>query len=250
MLLEPVAFYHFFFFFSIADGNQRPETNTLLSIGRSQVYPQIYTTNRFSKHRHTKKKPHHQNNNIIMDETLATQLLASLLPADIVALIDTHILSPQSPVQAVKRTALAQARRSADVVLPLLQPLFDRALALLAEHQGALDMLVPLAVLLATLIVLNWVRRIILWWTRLAFRAVFWAAFAALAAWVVNRGVVASARDAAVLGAKIVGYVAVLKDVWMAEYKRYEGQEASGRWDEYAATRSSSSRAFNAQARR
>lgn len=185
-----------------------------------------------------------------MDETLATQLLASLLPADIVALIDTHILSPQSPVQAVKRTALAQARRSADVVLPLLQPLFDRALALLAEHQGALDMLVPLAVLLATLIVLNWVRRIILWWTRLAFRAVFWAAFAALAAWVVNRGVVASARDAAVLGAKIVGYVAVLKDVWMAEYKRYEGQEASGRWDEYAATRSSSSRAFNAQARR
>lgn len=184
-----------------------------------------------------------------MGETLATHLLTSLLPADVVALIDTHILDPQSPVQAVKRTALAQARRSADFVLPVLQPLIDRALSLLAEHQGALDMLVPLAVLLATLVVLNWVRRIIMWWTRLAFRAVFWAAFAALAAWVWNRGVLVSAKDAAVLGAKIVGYMAVLKDVWLDEYKRYEGQEASGRWDEYASRRSSSSRVFNAQAR-
>jgi hypothetical protein len=145
-----------------------------------------------------------------MDETLATQLLASFLPPDIVALIDTHLLDPQSPVQAIKRQALAQARRSADVVLPLLQPLVDRALSLLAEHQGALDMLVPLVVLITTLVVLNWVRRIILWWTRLAFRAVFWAAVVAMAAWVWNRGVLVSARDASVVGAKVMGYVAVL----------------------------------------
>ncbi|RFU71892.1 hypothetical protein TARUN_10377, partial [Trichoderma arundinaceum] len=155
-----------------------------------------------------------------MDETLATQLLASLLPPDVVALIDTHILDPQSPVQMVKRQALAQARRSADVLLPLVQPLIDRALAVLAEHQGALDMLIPLVVLVTTLVVLNWVRRIILWWTRLAFKAVFWAAFVAMAAWVWNRGVLVSARDATVVGAKVVGYMAVLKNVWMDEYKR------------------------------
>lgn len=178
-----------------------------------------------------------------MDETLATQLLASLLPPDVVALIDAHVLAPQSAVQIAKRHALAQAQRSAAVVLPLVRPLADRALAVLAEHQGALDLLIPLAVLTATLVVLNWIRRLVLWWTRLALRAVFWAAAVALAAWVWNRGVLASARDATVVGAKVVGYMAVLKDVWLDEYKRYEGQQASGRWDEYSAARRS--RAFD-----
>ncbi|KAL7790989.1 hypothetical protein V8C37DRAFT_383099 [Trichoderma ceciliae] len=170
-----------------------------------------------------------------MDQTLATQLLASLLPAEIMALIDTHVLDPQSAVQMLKRHALVQARRSADVLLPLLQPLIDRALSLLAEHQGALDMLVPLVVLITTLVVLNWIRKIILWWTRLAFKAVFWAAMVAMVAWVWNRGVLVSARDATVVGAKVLGYMAVLKNVWLDEYKRYEVQQASGRWDDYSA---------------
>lgn len=173
-----------------------------------------------------------------MGETLATHLLATLLPADVVALIDTHILDPRSPVQILKRQALAQAHRGAAAILPLVQPLADRGLAVLAEHQGALDVLLPLATVVATLVVLNWVRRIVLWWTRLVFRAVLWAAVAALAAWVWNRGVLVSARDATVIGAKVMGYMAVLKNVWLDEYKRYEGQQASGRWDEYSARRS------------
>ncbi|KAH6606413.1 hypothetical protein Trco_005566 [Trichoderma cornu-damae] len=173
-----------------------------------------------------------------MDETLATQLLAAFLPPEIVALIDTHVLDPRSPVQILKRHALVQARRGADAVLPLVRPLLDRALSLLAEHQGALDMLVLVAVLATTLVVLNWIRRIILWWTRLAFKAVFWAAVVAVAAWVWNRGVLVSARDATVVGAKVMGYMAVLKNVWLDEYKRYERQQASGRWDEYSARES------------
>lgn len=173
-----------------------------------------------------------------MDETIVKQLLASFLPPNVVALIDTHILGPRSPLQIFKRQALAQARLGASSLIPLVQPVADRGMAVLAEHQGALDLLLPLATIVATLVVLNWIRRLVLWWTRLAMRAVLWAAVVALAAWVWNRGVLVSARDAAVVGAKVVGYMAVLKNVWLDEYKRYEGQQASGRWDEYSARRS------------
>ncbi|EHK16823.1 uncharacterized protein TRIVIDRAFT_65432 [Trichoderma virens Gv29-8] len=173
-----------------------------------------------------------------MAEPVVKQLLASFLPPDVVALIETHILDPRSPIQILKRQALALARRGASTVTPLVQPVAERGMAVLAEHQGALDLLLPLATIVATLVVLNWIRRILLWWTRLAMRAVLWAALVALAAWVYNRGVLVSARDAAVVGAKVMGYIAVLKNVWLDEYKRYEGQQASGRWDEYSARRS------------
>ncbi|PTB64456.1 hypothetical protein BBK36DRAFT_1143273 [Trichoderma citrinoviride] len=168
-----------------------------------------------------------------MDES-TTHLLTSLLPPTVATLIDTHILSPTSPLQALKRHLLLQARR----LQPAVQPVLDRALEQLSSHQAALDVLLPLATVVATVVVLNWVRRLVLWWTRLVFRALFWALVAVFAAWVWNRGVVESARDAAVLGAKVAGYVAVLKDVWVDEYKRYEGQQASGKWDEYSARRS------------
>ncbi|TFB06117.1 hypothetical protein CCMA1212_001897 [Trichoderma ghanense] len=165
-----------------------------------------------------------------MDETLATQLLTSLLPPNIATLIQTHILSPSSPLQTLKRHLLLQAAH--------LQPLADRLLDKLSSHQAALDVLLPLATVVATVVVLNWIRRLVLWWTRLVFRAFFWAMVALFVAWVWNRGFLESARDAAVLGAKVAGYVAVLKDVWVDEYKRYEGQQASGKWDEYSARRS------------
>ncbi|KAL6895799.1 hypothetical protein HDV57DRAFT_25436 [Trichoderma longibrachiatum] len=165
-----------------------------------------------------------------MDETPTTHLLTTLLPPSIATLIETHVLSPSSPLQTFKRQLLLQAQR--------LQPLADNLLQQLSPHQATLDMLLPLAAVVATVVVLNWVRRLVLWWTRLVFRAFFWALVAVFAAWVWNRGVVESARDAAVLGAKVAGYVAVLKDVWVDEYKRYEGQQASGKWDEYSARRS------------
>ncbi|KAL7950625.1 hypothetical protein V8C42DRAFT_126236 [Trichoderma barbatum] len=173
-----------------------------------------------------------------MDGPLLKQFLASFLPPNAVALIDTHILDPRSPIQMLKRQALAQARRGASAVIPLVQPVAERGMAALAQHQGMLDVLLPLATVVATLVVLNWIRRLVLWWTRLVMRAVVWAALVALAAWVCNRGVLESARDAAVIGAKVMGYMAVLKNVWLDEYKRYEGQQASGRWDEYSARRS------------
>ncbi|KAK1240788.1 hypothetical protein MKX07_006221 [Trichoderma sp. CBMAI-0711] len=170
-----------------------------------------------------------------MSEPLTTtNLLTSLLPPSITTLIDTHILSPSSPLQSLKRQLLLQASR----IQPHLQPLADRALEQLSAHQAALDVLLPLATVVATVVVLNWIRRLVLWWTRLVFRAFFWALVAVFVAWVWKRGVLDSARDAAVLGAKVAGYVAVLKDVWVDEYNRYEGQQASGKWDEYSARRS------------
>ncbi len=34
--------------------------------------------------------------------------------------------------------------------------------------------------------------------------------------------------NAVVLGGKVVGYLAVVRDVWVAEYNRYEGQQNTG----------------------
>ncbi|KAK5990560.1 hypothetical protein PT974_08829 [Cladobotryum mycophilum] len=174
-----------------------------------------------------------------MDDTLATHLLSSLLPPDLVNLVNKNLLHPNSPGQALYHTVLQNARRVYASLLPLLQPLFDRLLSLLEDNQGYVDVLVPLMVLVTLVFVMNWVRRIIMWCTRLAMRAVFWSCVVALAAWIWNRGVIESARDAAIVGAKVVGYLAVLKDVWLDEYKRYEGAQATGRWDEFSHTRRS-----------
>ncbi|KAF4983494.1 hypothetical protein FZEAL_1117 [Fusarium zealandicum] len=56
-------------------------------------------------------------------------------------------------------------------------------------------------------------------------RIATWAVLFALAAWIWERGVFESARDMAVAGGKVVGYLAVIKDVWLEEYNRYEAQQ-------------------------
>ena len=44
-----------------------------------------------------------------------------------------------------------------------------------------------------------------------------------------QRGLYETTRDLVVIGGKIGGYLAVLKDVWMAEYERYsEAQNVGG----------------------
>lgn len=86
-------------------------------------------------------------------------------------------------------------------------------------------MIASLVVLATVVIILNWIRRLLMWWTRMAMRIATWAFLLALAAWIWERGVFESARDMAVMGGKIVGYLAVIKDVWLQEYDRYEAQQ-------------------------
>lgn len=165
--------------------------------------------------------------------SLTTHLLSAFLPPELVDSIHTHLLHPHAPLQVLKRNAIIQAQRLFNAAYPVLQPLFERLLNVMAENQGLVGVIASLLVLATVLVVLNWIRRLLLWWTRLTLRIASWAAFVAVAAWVWDRGVFESARDVAVVGGKIVGYLALLKDVWVDEYNRYEAQQgmagASGR---------------------
>lgn len=162
------------------------------------------------------------------DSSLITPLLRAFLPPDLVTTIDTHILHPDSPLQSLKRQALLQAQRALDTLLPLAQPLLDRALLLMAENQGAVGTAVSLLLVVLVVVVLSWIRRLVMWWTRLTMRVAMWGILVALAAWVWERGVWESVRDVVILGGKVGGYMAVLKEVWLSEYNKYEAQQGMG----------------------
>ncbi|RGP61227.1 hypothetical protein FSPOR_10212 [Fusarium sporotrichioides] len=156
---------------------------------------------------------------------MATHLLTALLPPELAETVQKHILHPRSPVQIVARNVLVQVQKVIDTVTPILEPILDRVLILLAENQGLVGVIASLLVLATVVIILNWIRRLLMWWTRMAMRIVTWAFMFALAAWIWERGVFESARDMTVIGARIVGYLAVIKDVWLQEYDRYEAQQ-------------------------
>ncbi|RGP74356.1 hypothetical protein FLONG3_6135 [Fusarium longipes] len=161
----------------------------------------------------------------VESSNMATHLLTALLPPELAESVQKHILHPRSPVQIVARNVLAQAQNVLDTVAPVLEPIFDRVMILLAENQGLVGVIASLLVLATVVIILNWIRRLLMWWTRMAMRIVTWAFMFALAAWIWERGVFESAKDMTVIGAKIVGYLTVIKDIWLQEYDRYEAQQ-------------------------
>lgn len=162
--------------------------------------------------------------------SLLAHLISSLLPPELADTMNKHILNDRAPLQVVLRTVYTQAQNLFNAAAPMLEPLLDRILTAMAENQGLVGVGASLLFLALIVIVLNWIRRLLMWWTRLAMRLATWAILFALAAWVWERGLYESARDVVVMGSKVVGYLAVLKDVWMNEYNRYEAQQvmASG----------------------
>jgi hypothetical protein len=110
-------------------------------------------------------------------------LLLGILPRDMADFINTHILHPHSPFQSYRRAALVQAQHAIDALSPILQPLADRLLALLAENQGAVGIFISLVVLAVLVFVVTLVQRVMMWCTRVAMRIVFWGA-----GWRLGRG--------------------------------------------------------------
>lgn len=154
-----------------------------------------------------------------------TTLLTSLLPPELARLVQTQILSPSSPVQTIKTHVLALSRQALDILTPLVTPLLDRALAT-DGLPGFVTMVCALGVLF---LLVTWVHRMVMWWTRLAMRAVFWGVVVLLGAWAWQRGPVETARDVFVVGGKLAGFVMAMKDVWMDEYQKYDEQQRGRR---------------------
>lgn len=157
---------------------------------------------------------------------LTNQALGALLPAELNDFIQAHVLHPHSVVQHAVRQANVVLNNIYKTMIPVIEPFFDRLLDAINENQGTTGLLLVVAVITAVLVVMNWIRRIMMWWTRMVAKLSFYAILALLLAAVWQRGLTTTARDLVVFGSKLAGYGAALKDVWMEEYDRYESQSA------------------------
>lgn len=169
--------------------------------------------------------------------------LQGLLPDNIQTLLHEHVLRSDAPLQLLARIFADQVSRGADAARPYLKPYFDTASVRLESGMSAMtplldraaraaydapDMVllgVVLLLLILILQILSMVRRIVAWWTRLAFRVVFWSCVALLVAAVWQRGLERSVKDTAVLAGQLVGYGTFVRDVWQSEYQRYQQQQ-------------------------
>ncbi|KAH7328921.1 hypothetical protein B0I35DRAFT_404214 [Stachybotrys elegans] len=160
-----------------------------------------------------------------MDARLTLDFLQTLLPSELVDTLQTHVLQPEGPARVVKDRVVDAAWRAYDVLALLLQPLLDRVLQVMGERQDLVGLLAAVLLVTTLITVLTWVHRLIMWGTRMLMRMAFAGLLFAFVAWIWQRGVFESARDGAVLAGRIAGYMAVLKDVWIEEYNRYEAQQ-------------------------
>lgn len=152
----------------------------------------------------------------------------ALLPADYRNFILRHILQSNTPVQIAKRKFVYHARRTFDVMYPFVQPLVSRFLGALYDSPDVVVIIFTLTVLYLAFQVLNWMRRVVMFWTRMVVRATILAFIVSLLSMAYQRGLEQSMRDVFVVGGKLSGYVAWAKDIWLREYGNYQAAAANG----------------------
>ncbi|KAK0656149.1 hypothetical protein B0T16DRAFT_398709 [Cercophora newfieldiana] len=156
-------------------------------------------------------------------------VLKSLLPEPVLALLEEHILDPASPFQQLLRQVSAVLTPVAAQMYAVIAPLLDRATQAIAGSPDAVILIFLLAFIVFVVQLLAYLQRIMLFWTRLAFRMLFWSVILALGAVMWQRGLEQSARDAAVLGRQALGFGTMLQEVFMREYRKYDDMEKERR---------------------
>lgn len=150
--------------------------------------------------------------------------LASILPPETVKYLQTYVLAPDSPGQLLLHRAGRAASGAASAAAPHVTPWVDALLGTMADNQGATGLVVALAVVTAVVVVMNWLRRLVMWWTRLAARIALWAVVALVVAAAWERGLARTTRDLVIASSTLAGYLASLRDVWVREYNHYDSQ--------------------------
>ncbi|KAH6854505.1 hypothetical protein B0I37DRAFT_32648 [Chaetomium sp. MPI-CAGE-AT-0009] len=165
-----------------------------------------------------------------MDDSLpwTLSLLTDILPPETLiylARLQTTLLSPTGPLQTV-RDALAQLT---DMLTPHLAAALDRLVTILSASPNVVAAAVLVVLAIVILQILSLVRRVVLFWTRVAFRLLFWAGVALLFSWAWQRGMERSVRDAAVAGGKVAGWLAGAGEAWWREYEKAQLAQQQGR---------------------
>lgn len=110
-----------------------------------------------------------------------------------------------------------------------ITPLLDRATQAIAGSPDAVVLVFLLAFVVFVVQLLAYLQRIMLFWTRLALRMMFWSVILALGAIIYQRGWEQSARDATVLGKQALSFGTMIQEVFMREYRKYDDMEKAGR---------------------
>jgi hypothetical protein len=155
-------------------------------------------------------------------------VLGGMLPEQTVQVLQDHVLDPETPFQILLRQLSLRVQKAFNMLIPVVTPLFNRALEALNNSPDVVIVAVMLSFVIVALQFVFWMQRIMMFWTRLAMRMVFYAALAAVVAVVWQRGPEAAMADVAHLAAKIATYAAIVKNFWLSEYYRYEAQTKNG----------------------
>ncbi|KAK3298985.1 uncharacterized protein B0H64DRAFT_386780 [Chaetomium fimeti] len=165
-----------------------------------------------------------------MDDSLpwTLSMLTDILPPETLtylAQLQTTLLSPTGPLQTL-RDALAHLTA---MLTPLFTAAIDRLVTLLSASPNVVAAAVLVVLAIVILQILSLVRRVVLFWTRVAFRLVFWAGVALVVSWAWQRGMERSLRDAAVVGGKAAGWLAGAGQAWWQEYEKAQLAQQQGK---------------------
>lgn len=104
---------------------------------------------------------------------------------------------------------------------PMVLPLLNRAAVFTQDSPAIISVGILVLLLVISVQILNFARRILMFWTRLVMRLTFWGGLAVLGMVVWQRGVATTAME-------VVGWTRELADLWLREYRRWEGYQNQG----------------------
>jgi hypothetical protein len=126
-----------------------------------------------------------------------------------------HIYNSCDPYLRPVRRFVTSAQQT---TYPVILPYLNRAAVLAQDSPAILSVGVLLLLLLIAMQVLNFIRRLMVFWFRLCVRLAFWAVVVLVISAVWQRGLQRTMED-------LVGWGMELRDVWQKEYKRWDGYQ-------------------------
>lgn len=107
-------------------------------------------------------------------------------------------------------------------ITPFLLPLLNRAAIFAQDSPAIITVGILLLLLVISMQILNFARRLIVFWTRIMFQVAFYGGIIVLVMAVWQRGVGRTLGD-------LAEWAREIRDVWWREYRRWEGYQNQGR---------------------
>ncbi|KAI1325768.1 hypothetical protein F5Y16DRAFT_377138 [Xylariaceae sp. FL0255] len=189
-------------------------------------------------------------------DTWVLNTLQGLLPEQTVQLLHDHVIHPSSTLRTLSSyflLSMAQVISTLKpIIAPIAAPLADRALRALQDSPDLAVLIFVLACLGFAFYLMILVQRTIKYMTRLAFTALFYMLVGLVVMAIYQRGLEATIKDLVVVVSKMFGYAAVVKDIWLSEYQKYDAQTrgSAASSTSYGAGGGSSSRPLGSAGRR